>query len=91
MANTIADALRSEQAVLAGQEQARAMHRKSARVFFDTLEALYPPENTEQYWERATDTMVKAYAGADKPLLLNHLLVAMMEYLEDVVQSAQKG
>lgn len=86
---SVTDSLLAEKAALERIEREKATHKRSARVFFDVLDALYPPQDTPEYWEKAADMVCKAYADAGKPKLLLGLLTATMEYLEDVAKDGQ--
>ena len=81
--------LTAEKAALERIEKERATHKMAARAFFNLLEELFPPPtgNDLAYWEHAVNRIEEVYVGAGKPQLLKHLLVGMMEYLEEV----QKG
>ena len=72
-------------------EKDKAMHRTSARAFFNLLDELYPPRNDEEYWQNATDRLVQVYRENGKPPLLMHLLVAMMDYLEEAAKADDEG
>lgn len=76
--------LTAEKAALERIEKERATHKKAARAFFDVLDELFPPGNDLAYWEKAVGRIEEVYVSAGKPLLLKHLLVATMEYLEEV-------
>ena len=82
--------LTAEKAMLERIEKERATHKLAARAFFNLLEELFPPPKPGDdltYWEHAVNRIEEVYVGAGKPPLLKHLLVGMMEYLEEF----QKG
>ena len=76
--------LTAEKAALERIEKERATHKKAARCFYDLLDELFPPKEDLAYWEHAVDRIETVYVNAGKPPLLKHLLVAMMEYLEEM-------
>ena len=59
--------------------------KKCFRVAYDTLEKMWPPENTEEYWNRVLDRLVEVHLK-DEPALLKRLMMALVLYLEDVLK-----
>ena len=81
--------LTAEKAALERAERERAPHKKAARAFFDALNELYPPVDTDEYWEKVADRIKAVYMDAGAPMLLKHLLVGIMEYFEEYLKGGE--
>ena len=66
-------------------EREREGHKAAARVWFNTLTELWPPENTERYWEKTNEWLNTVYNENKDNKLLQHLLLMTHEYLGEIV------
>ena len=73
-------------------EQQKAMHKKAARVWFDFLDEIWPPEMTEAYWEKTSLRLNDLYNVSleSDNILLQKLLIMMHEYLADIAEKRKK-
>ena len=69
----------------------KATHQQSARVLYNTLEEMFPPKNTEEYWANMIDRMQSVYVDAGQPLLLRKLMVALFEYFDELIREEEKA
>ncbi len=65
-------------------EQERKGHKVAARLWFDTLAELWPPDTTEQYWTRATERLKQVWDEHKDNKLLQELMLMTHEYLGDI-------
>lgn len=63
----------------------KATHKKASRVYFDMLTEFFPPQDTQEFWERLVDRMVQVSAESGGSKLLGHLVQALFMYFEDLV------
>ena len=70
-------------------ERYRENHKAAARIWFNALEEVWPPENTEGYWMKASQKFRQLYEGNSENALLKTLLVATYGYLGDVANDAE--
>lgn len=89
MEQSVTNTLIAEKAALEKAEQEKQTHKRAAREFFNLLEELYPPGDDSEYWEKAAGRVCEVYQNAGKPRLLMYLMVALMEYLEDVAKESK--
>lgn len=89
MEPSVTNTLVAEKAALEKIERDKAMHKRAAREFFNFLEEAFPPNNTQDYWERTSARVCDVYKNAGKPKLLLYLLTAAMQYLEDVAKESE--
>lgn len=70
--------------------QYKTLHKKAFRVAYDMLEKNWPPENTVEYWKEVTDRMALDYHENKDNLLCELLMLAVMEYLEEIGKEREK-
>ena len=67
-----------------------ARHKQAFRLAFDALNEVFPPENTTEYFEQTGEKIKYIYnEHIDNPLA-KRLLVALYDYLGDVVKELEK-
>lgn len=62
-------------------EREKETFKPAARVWFNLLTELWPPENTERYWEKANGRLNAVYNENKGNKLLQELLFMTHEYL----------
>lgn len=67
---------------LMSPEEYAARHRKAFRSAFDFLESHFPPECSGGWWEK-TSCDLKTLTESDDNVLTRHLLMALIDYLEE--------
>ena len=68
------------------------LHRVAFRYAFEYLEKHWPPVNTNEYWEEIAKELGPITGWFDAENLLGkHLVMAVFEYLEDVVKTWERG
>lgn len=87
-ARALMETAQAAQSELDRHEQHTAEHKRAARVWFDLLEELDPPENSQAYWELVASKINRAYNDNNRMPLLRHMLLALMGYLEEVGKDA---
>ena len=65
-------------------EREKETFKPAARIWFNTLMEVLPPENTERYWERATERMKQVWNENKDNKLLQELLLMTHGYLGDI-------
>ena len=66
-------------------EREQAGHKAAARIWFNTLTEVWPPENTEAYWTKTTEKMRVLWNENKDNELLQELLLMTLSYLGNVV------
>lgn len=66
-------------------EREKETFKPAARVWFNTLTELWPPENTERYWEKANGRLNTVYNENRDNKLLHELILMTHEYLWEIV------
>ena len=72
-----------------GQERLKrdaALHKKAARIWYNTLEELWPPEFSEEYFKKACDRCRDVYNENDGNLLLKKLMLMTYDYLGTIAK-----
>lgn len=82
--------LSAEQAEHEKAAEIQRLHKKAFRVAYDMLEKNWPPENTVEYWKEVTDRMALDYHENKDNLLCELLMLAVMEYLEEIGKEREK-
>lgn len=72
-------------------EREQAGHKAAARIWFNTLTEVWPPENTEAYWAKTTEKMRVLWNENNDNELLQELLLMTLSYLGNVAEAAEKG
>ena len=72
-------------------EREQAGHKAAARIWFNTLTEVWPPENTEAYWTKTTEKMRVLWNENKDNELLQELLLMTLSYLGNVAEAAEKG
>jgi len=72
-------------------EREQAGHKAAARIWFNTLTEVWPPENTEAYWTKTTEKMRVLWNENKDNELLQELLLMTLSYLGNVAEEAEKG
>ena len=72
-------------------EREQAGHKAAARIWFNTLTEVWPPENTEAYWTKTTEKMRVLWNENKDNELLQELLLMTLSYLGNVAEVAEKG
>ena len=68
------------------------LHRVAFRYAFEYLEKHWPPVNTNEYWEEIAKELGPITGRFDTENLLGkRLVMAVFEYLEDVVKTWERG
>ena len=67
-----------------------ARHKQAYRAAFEILEALFPPEDTVEYWEHAHEHMKEIYNKYRDNPALRFLIVANENYLGYVVKEIKE-
>jgi len=65
-------------------------HKTAARVWYNLMEEVWPPENTEEYWLKTTDKIRSAWNESQDNMLLQSLLLMLHEYLGQVVKAMEE-
>ena len=71
-------------------EREKETFKPAARVWFNLLTELWPPENTEAYWLKTSDKLAKMYDENKDNELLKELLLMTHGYLGNVAEAAEK-
>ena len=71
-------------------EREREGHKAAARIWFNTLSEVWPPENNEKYWAKVTDKLSKLYNEYKDNELLMELLLMTHGYLGNVAEAADE-
>lgn len=58
-------------------------HQKAFRAAFDFLTSHFPPMPGKEYWEQAAKDITEVSVLAGEGKLVNRLLAAVYDYLED--------
>ena len=66
-------------------EREKETFKPAARIWFNLLTEVWPPENTERYWEKANERLNAVYNENRNNKLLQHLLLMTHEYLGEIV------
>ena len=66
-------------------EREKETFKPAARIWFNLLTELWPPENTERYWEKTNERLNTVYNENKDNKLLQHLLLMTHEYLGEIV------
>ena len=74
---------------MAPEDYAR-MHQRAFRTAFDFLSSHFPPENSEEWWMRATAEISEVSAGVAGNKLAMELLAGVWEYLYQENERRQK-
>lgn len=64
-------------------EEYAKQHQKAFRTAFDFLTSHFPPVPGMEYWEQAAKDVTEASVLAGEGKLVNLLLTAVYDYLED--------
>lgn len=71
-------------------EREQAGHKAAARIWYNTLTEVWPPENTEAYWTKATEKMRVLWNENKDNELLQELLLMTLSYLGNVVDQGNR-
>lgn len=71
-------------------EREQAGHKAAARIWFNTLTEVWPPENTETYWTKTTEKMRVLWNENKDNELLQELLLMTLSYLGNVVDQGNR-
>lgn len=71
-------------------EREQAGHKAAARIWFNTLTEVWPPENTEAYWTKTTEKMRVLWNENKDNELLQELLLMTLSYLGNVVDQGNR-
>lgn len=71
-------------------EREQAGHKAAARIWFNTLTEVWPPENTEAYWTKTTEKMRVLWNENKENELLQELLLMTLSYLGNVVDQGNR-
>ena len=66
-------------------EREKETFKPAARIWFNLLTELWPPENTERYWEKTNGRLNAVYNENRNNKLLHELLMMTHEYLWEIV------
>ena len=58
-------------------------HKQAFRTAFDYLNAHFPPEENEDWWMHAADQAALAIRNSDGNKLVENLVFAVFDYVED--------
>lgn len=72
-------------------EEYAALHPKMFRVAFDFLNAHFPPEDTDEWWEQTAHDCGDASVKAGGNKLAIYLLAGVMDYLNDENMKRRNG
>ena len=72
-------------------EREQEGHKAAARIWYNTLAEVWPPENTEAYWTKTTEKMRVLWNENKGNELLQELLLMTLSYLGNVAEEAEKG
>lgn len=64
----------------------QAGHKAAARIWFNLLTEVWPPERSERYWERVSEKFNEAWNENPDNALLRQLLLMTHTYLADVLE-----
>lgn len=70
-------------------EKEQGMHKKAARIWFNALTEVWPPENTEAYWTKTSEKMNRLWNENMDNELLHELLLMTLSYLGNVSGNAE--
>ena len=68
----------------------RLKRKEAARTWYNLLTELWPPENTEEYWQRVSERSNEILNEHQDNLLLKELLVMTYGYLGKVVKGGKE-
>lgn len=71
-------------------EREREGHKAAARIWFNTLSEVWPPESNEKYWTKVTNKLSKMYNEYKDNELLMELLLMTHGYLGNVAEAADE-
>lgn len=71
-------------------EREKETFKPAARIWFNLLTELWPPENTEKYWLKVTDRLAGMYNEYKDNELLQALLIMTHGYLGNVAEAADE-
>ena len=63
------------------------MGTKAFRIVFDMRKELWPPEDTDEYWNGLWNKVRQTNAENDGNRLLDEMMVALVRYLEGVYKT----
>ena len=72
------------------EEYAR-VHQKAFRCAFDYLKEHFPPEDDDEWWAKAAKELQVYSVGAGENRLVQELLCAVYEYLDDERKKRKNG
>lgn len=84
------DFLHEEERRQKKEEEGRKKRKEAARVWFNTMEELWPPEDTPEYWMKACEKCRSVYNEAKDNPLLQSLMLALYDFLGDEVKREDK-
>lgn len=61
-------------------------HKTAARIWFNLLTEVWPPERSERYWERVSEKFNEVWNENPDNALLRQLLLMTHEYLSDALE-----
>lgn len=61
-------------------------HKAAARIWFNLLTEVWPPERSDRYWERVSGRFNDVWNENPDNLLLRQLLLTTHAYLADVLE-----
>ena len=61
-------------------------HKVAARIWFNLLTGVWPPERSERYWERVSEKFNEVWNENPDNALLRQLLLMTHEYLADALE-----
>lgn len=70
-------------------ERCRGQHKAAARIWFNLVEEVWPPENTEAYWDKVMLRFSEVWNENSDNILLQHLLLMTPEYLNAVARNEE--
>lgn len=70
-------------------EKEQNTHKKAARIWFNALTEVWPPENTEAYWTKTSEKMNRLWNENMDNELLHELLLMTLSYLGNVSGNAE--
>lgn len=78
--------LKQEEAMLSLAEEEKKKRKDAARIWFNTMEELWPPDNSPEYWTKACEKCRDVFNEAKDNLLLRKLMVTLYDYLGEWVK-----
>ena len=64
-------------------ETLAAMHKQAFRIAFDFLTDHFPPENSDEWWEKTANDMTLIGNMYGRNRCVVHLMTGVFEYLND--------